>query len=144
MTGLKLQTSVLNRIARQVVPLSHNQGVESALVSLLPTVVVLDMQNGCHGTQYCISRLSCNQRRPICEIRIIFRRGVVTIYLAKVFFKNGPIPASFSGYFRLFNKSQFKLIKAQVVCLGLEPGVAGWKAQTNPLSCAANVSGQFF
>ena len=24
-----------------------------------------------------------------------------------------------------------------MVCLGLEPGVAGWKAQTNPLSYAA-------
>ena len=26
------------------------------------------------------------------------------------------------------------MIKAQMVCLGVEPGAAGWKAQTNPLS----------
>ena len=55
------------------------------------------------------------------------------------FFKNGPIPASFSVYFRLFNTLQFKfnkfkLKKAQMVCLGFEPGAAGWKARTNPLS----------
>ena len=39
-------------------------------------------------------------------------------------------------YFRLFHMIQFnyKLMKAQMVCLGLEPGTAGWKAQTNPLS----------
>ena len=53
-------------------------------------------------------------------------------------FKNGPIPASFSVYFRLFNmlqlKFKFKLIKVYMVCLGFEPGVAGWKARTNPLS----------
>ena len=34
-------------------------------------------------------------------------------------------------YFRLFYMTQFKfkykLIKALIVCLGLEPGVAGWK-----------------
>ena len=29
---------------------------------------------------------------------------------------------------------QYKFKKAQMVCLGLEPGVAGWKVQTNPLS----------
>ena len=56
-----------------------------------------------------------------------------------VFFKkNGPIPASFSVYFRPLNmlqlKFKFKLIKAEMVCLGFEPGVAGWKAQMNPLS----------
>ena len=55
-----------------------------------------------------------------------------------LFFKNGPIPASFSVYFRLFNMLQleftFKLIKELMVCLWFEPGVAGLKARTNPLS----------
>ena len=39
-------------------------------------------------------------------------------------------------YFHLFHMTQFKykLIKALMVCLGLEPGVAGWKVQVNPLS----------
>ena len=38
-------------------------------------------------------------------------------------------------YFRLFHITQFnKLMKALIVCLGLEPGAAGWKAQTNPQS----------
>ena len=43
-----------------------------------------------------------------------------------VFFKkNGPI---------LHVTLQIYLIKAKMVCLGFKPGVAGWKAQTNPLS----------
>ena len=39
-------------------------------------------------------------------------------------------------YYCLFYVTQIKheLIKALMVCLGLEPGAAGWKAQTNPLS----------
>ena len=39
-------------------------------------------------------------------------------------------------YFRLFQMIQFKyqLIKVKMLCLGLKPGAAGWKAQTNPLS----------
>ena len=38
-------------------------------------------------------------------------------------------------YFRLFHITQFKkLMKAQIVCLGLKPGAAGWKGQTNPRS----------
>ena len=37
--------------------------------------------------------------------------------------------------FRLFYLTQIKyqLIKALMVCLGLEPEAAGWKVQTNPL-----------
>ena len=39
-------------------------------------------------------------------------------------------------YFRLFYMTQvnYKLIKVLMVCLGLEPGTARWKALTNPLS----------
>ena len=64
--------------------------------------------------------------------------SAVGIYFdASTFFK-GPIPASFSVYFRLFNmlqnKPKFKLIKALIVSLGFKPGAAGWKAQMNPLS----------
>ena len=55
-----------------------------------------------------------------------------------ILFSNGPIPASFSVYFRLFNmlqfKFNFKLKKALMVCLGFEPGGAGWTARMNPLS----------
>ena len=40
----------------------------------------------------------------------------------KIVFLNGPIPAPFSVYFRLFNTLQFKLKKAQMVCLGFELG----------------------
>ena len=52
-----------------------------------------------------------------------------------VFWKNGPILASFYVYFRLFQLIQFKskFIEANM-CLGLKPGPAGWKVQTNPLS----------
>ena len=68
---------------------------------------------------------------------------ICCIYL----FLNGPIPASFSVYFRLFNMSQlkfkFKLIKALMVCLGFEPKVAEWKAQTNPLSYSCTPSSIF-
>ena len=35
-------------------------------------------------------------------------------------------------YFRLFHMTQ--LIKALMVCMGLQPGAAGLKAQTKPLS----------
>ena len=39
------------------------------------------------------------------------------------------------AYFRFFHIAQFnKLMKAEMVCFGLEPRVAGWKAKTNPLS----------
>ena len=54
------------------------------------------------------------------------------------FLYNGPIPASFSVYFRLFNMSQFKFIflidKSEYGVVGFEPRVAGWKVQMNPLS----------
>ena len=38
--------------------------------------------------------------------------------------------------FLTFHTTQikYKLIRALMVCLGLEPGAAGWKVQTNPLS----------
>ena len=61
------------------------------------------------------------------------------------FFKNGPIPASFSVYFRLLYTTQIKnkVIKVLIVCLGLELGAAGWKAQTNPLSYGGTPIGVF-
>ena len=39
-------------------------------------------------------------------------------------------------YFCLFYMTQikYKLVKVLMVCLGLKPGVAGWKVKTNPLS----------
>ena len=39
-------------------------------------------------------------------------------------------------YCSLFYMTQikYKLIKALMVCLGLKPRAAGWKAHTNPLS----------
>ena len=50
--------------------------------------------------------------------------------------KYGPILASFSVYFRLFNMLQFKfkLKKSVDGVLGIRTRAAGWKAQTNPLS----------
>ena len=53
------------------------------------------------------------------------------------FFKNGPIPASLC-FFMLFYMTQikYKLIKVLMVCLGLEPGAAGWRAWTNPVAMA--------
>ena len=44
-----------------------------------------------------------------------------------------PVFLVFSS-FRLFYMLKIKLIKAQIECLGFEPGVAGWKVQMNPLS----------
>ena len=45
-------------------------------------------------------------------------------------------PSRFFVYIRLFHTTQFKykLIKSKMVCLELEPGAAGWKAQLNPLN----------
>ena len=48
------------------------------------------------------------------------------------FFKYGPIPASFLFIF-VFSACHDSNLKA-MVCLGFEPGAAGWKAETNPLS----------
>ena len=54
------------------------------------------------------------------------------------------IPASFclSSSFP-HDANQYKLIKAEMVCLGLNPGVAGWKGQTNPLSYGGTPNGTF-
>ena len=50
-----------------------------------------------------------------------------------IILSNGPILAAF--YFRLFHDIQFnKLMTAQMVCLGLKPGVEEQKLQTNSLS----------
>ena len=49
------------------------------------------------------------------------------------FLKNGPIPASFSFIFVFTTWYNYKFINALMVCLGLEPGVAGLKVQMNPL-----------
>ena len=55
-------------------------------------------------------------------------------------FFQGPFPASFSVYLRLFNmpqfKLKFKLIKVLMVCLVFEPGAAGLihRATTAPLT----------
>ena len=57
------------------------------------------------------------------------------------FFKNGPILASFSVYFRLFNTLQFKFFKLKKSVdgvLGIRTRAAGWKARTNPLSYGGN------
>ena len=52
-----------------------------------------------------------------------------------IFLKKWANPGLILFYFRLFHITQFnKLIKALMVCWGLEPRAAGWKAQTNPLS----------
>ena len=54
-----------------------------------------------------------------------------------VFFikKTGQIPASFCLFSSFSHDThQYKLIKAQMVCMGVESGATGWKAQTNPLS----------
>ena len=48
-------------------------------------------------------------------------------------------------YFRLFDITQFnKLMKQKIACLGLEPRVAGWKAQTNPLSYGGTEPGELY
>ena len=45
-------------------------------------------------------------------------------------FLNGPIPTSFCLFSSFSHDAkQYKFVK-----VGLEPGAAGWKAQTNPLS----------
>ena len=53
-----------------------------------------------------------------------------------IFLKKWANPDLFSVYFGFSTRHNlnFKLIRALTVCLGFEPGVAGWKEQTNPLS----------
>ena len=59
----------------------------------------------------------------------------LNLVMGNFIFLNAPISASFCllSSFQ-YGTNQFKLIKAQMVCLGLEPGPAGWQAQMNPLS----------
>ena len=45
----------------------------------------------------------------------------------------GQIPASFC-LFTSFLHNTIQMLIDLMVCLGLEPGAAEWKAQTNPLS----------
>ena len=53
------------------------------------------------------------------------------------FFKKWAKPGLFLLYFHSFQMTNIAQIlymkKVQMVCLGLEPGAAGWQAQTNPL-----------
>ena len=77
------------------------------------------------------SLVQSNLVKPETSQTVIGPHTVSVLYAS---LKNGLIAASFSVYFRFFNMSQFrfKLIKANVLCLGFEPKAAGWKAQTNP------------
>ena len=51
------------------------------------------------------------------------------------FFKKWAYPGLFLFIFVLFLlQFQYKLKKAQMVCLGFEPGATGWQAQTKPQS----------
>ena len=51
------------------------------------------------------------------------------------FFKKNCHSRPLFVYFRLFHITQLnELMKTKMVCLGLEPGAAGRKAQMNPLS----------
>ena len=47
-----------------------------------------------------------------------------------VYFRSIHIPIQMTN----IQFEQYKLKKVYMVCFGLEPGAAGWKAQTNPLS----------
>ena len=53
------------------------------------------------------------------------------------FLKNGPIPASFSFIFVFSTLHNYKFIKAQMVCLGLEPGAAGVRSRRIHCAMAA-------
>ena len=73
--------------------------------------------------------------------KLVFRMILQSIFREHLVFLNGPNRDSFLFIFVLFSHCKDKyntnLIindKAWMVCLGVEPGAAGWKAQTNPLS----------
>ena len=63
------------------------------------------------------------------------------------FFLNGPNPASFC-LFSFFSHDKCSTNttneKAQMVCLGFEPGAVGWQAYTNPLSYGGTPHKLFF
>ena len=64
-------------------------------------------------------------------------------YLIKVrdFFKKLGQSRPLLVYFRLFHVKQFKykLIKAQIMYLGLKPRATGWMVQTNPLNYCGTI-----
>ena len=52
-----------------------------------------------------------------------------------VVIKNGPIPSYFCLFSSfLYEQIKYKLKKVLMVRLGINPGAAGWKARTSPLS----------
>ena len=65
------------------------------------------------------------------------KSNILTLFIHLL--KNGPNLASFClfSFSHCMDKCSTEMtimIKAQMACLGVEPGVAVWKAQTNPLS----------
>ena len=70
---------------------------------------------------------------------------IADLYLSNSFFKWAKTGLFFFIFFIFTMQIQIwlLLIKAQMVCLILEPETAGWKAQTNPLSYGGTPIKQF-
>ena len=109
----------------------------------------------CHKTQFgAVCEVSvllcpwiqchCCMQWQACQLWPISRLFLLDVsgsYLHHGALKNGPNPASFCLFlfFSQYNDNYstnltINDIKAQMVCLGFEPRVAGWKAQMDPLS----------
>ena len=79
------------------------------------------------------------QKQLLCQLShsdcpIFFQRTLLKSHY-KFFLKKWANPCLFLSIFVLFSlKFQYKLKKAQKVCLGFEPGTAEWQAQTKPRS----------
>ena len=81
------------------------------------------------------SSLSSSSLRLTSWGEVFYEFVMLLNYKITVFLKNRPSPASFCLFSSFpHDTNQYNFIKAQMVCLGLEPGAAKWKAQKNPLS----------
>ena len=90
-------------------------------------------------THICPKSLT-NVRNNFLNVKLV-QKGFTPSWLASNYSTSGQCflkwanPGLFLFIFVLFSlQYQYKLKKAQMVCLGFEPGAAGWKAQMKPWS----------
>ena len=81
-----------------------------------------------HLSQSCSFYLLRNEHFDLGPLNLSYNRFISSNICTNFCLKTGPIVFFYTAQFK------YKLIKALMVCLGLKPGAAGWKVQTNPLS----------
>ena len=114
-----------NLLDLRILPLPHQTTAPAILTYFLfVSTIFFDLylgtdENNFQGIFYYTNKFSrCLKFLQLPQVILAFKLKK----LAKLFLKNGPIPASFSVYFRLFNMSQFKLKKRRWCAWESNPG----------------------